>query len=814
VFLDLCRRARAPRQPKPRRIAKWCKEHKNAEEGFSVGSLVAWVLRDAPQRGSELMAKLLEQAELQLPDPAARGHGNEESDESAPGAEAIASLLLQNEEEWREHYLPVAEQGLLLVLAQRNGKQLPQRAQRLEVDVGAGLAAMCGAESLLGRKLFAKWRSRAASKGESKEQRGAAEQAATEDEGKVDAAYQAAADRVHDPRAAIVKFVRWLQQQAGKPRGADLGELLQRHALGAGEALSRKLVVAHQRTQIKVLQQQQRAKADSVAAVPRPGTSPGGALPTGRPEEIDGHAIVRKIKVFNKWAHRQEGGSDSEELIRKECKALKAEIVKQDMNPWLCAVNKYTKPIILEEVRRFERPLNLRVGGAKLRKATHFVLRGPRDTTTAFEHFAAFFAGDGRKVPTNIIDLWRQHSDKRTCHVLGFEPAEPPGTGSSSGMFNLFRGLGIPRDAAVKDTAQVQLVVWHILTIWCRGNEVHCKYLLDWMAHLVQRPGVKMIVAPVLKGGQGAGKGIIIQLLGDILGSEHFISATNLEAVTGTFQEEKVKTNLLTFLDECTFGGDKRQSSVLKGLLSENMRKWEAKFLNPIRIKNHSNFIVASNYDQVVNVEADDRRWFCLEVDNRYAGPQTDESKAYFDTLGAVDPSAFAYYLYNRDITGFTPRKIPSTAYGREQKSINFDSPTGWIEQILREGKILILEETPAYAMWENEKFLSTTEETSVSKKDVLAAYRLFTKGPDQTYNTAVGERLLIKKLKALCGAKIGKRGKRGHQVNCVIFPALSAARDFFQKNAVHEAQWEWGDLEGQGRDPTPLPPARGAQKK
>ena len=67
---------------------------------------------------------------------------------------------------------------------------------------------------------------------------------------------------------------------------------------------------------------------------------------------------------------------------------------------------------------------------------------------------------------------------------------------------------------------------------------------------------------------------------------EHFISATSLDAVTGTFQEERMKTNLLTFLDECTFSGDKRQSSILKGLLSEAWRKWEAKFINPIRIRN------------------------------------------------------------------------------------------------------------------------------------------------------------------------------------------------------------------------------------
>lgn len=45
------------------------------------------------------------------------------------------------------------------------------------------------------------------------------------------------------------------------------------------------------------------------------------------------------------------------------------------------------------------------------------------------------------------------------------------------------------------------------------------------------------------------------------------------QSVTGSFQEDKVKTHLLTFLDECTFAGGKKQSSVLKGLSSETKRR-------------------------------------------------------------------------------------------------------------------------------------------------------------------------------------------------------------------------------------------------
>jgi hypothetical protein len=155
--------------------------------------------------------------------------------------------------------------------------------------------------------------------------------------------------------------------------------------------------------------------------------------------------------------------------------------------------------------------------------------------------------------------------------------------------------LAIPREHAVEDAAQAQLVEDHVRIIWCRGNQTQGDYLLDWMAHLVQRPGVKMMVVPVIRGGQGAGKSIITYMLGAILGP----------------------------------------------------------------VKTLSNFIVESNSDSIIRRGG--RPWLCLEVDNKYAGQQTDQSRAYFDALGAVDPRVFAYMLYNRDISGFKPHSMAGT---------------------------------------------------------------------------------------------------------------------------------------------------------
>ena len=323
-----------------------------------------------------------------------------------------------------------------------------------------------------------------------------------------------------------------------------------------------------------------------------------------------------------------------------EVEELREKIVSY-MNQWICIIRRSTgKPNIIEEVRRPERKNRVT---EETQLVTHFIIRSPQDAVTAYNKFRQMLHGE--KQPQNPMERWLAHHKSREFDYIDFDPS---GNTPQKSMFNLFRGLAISREKSIEDKEQAKIVTDHVLNIWCKGAEELCAFLLDWMAHLVQRPGEKMIAAPVLKGGQGAGKGIIIQMLGDILGHEHFIAATRLESITGTFQEDKIKTNLLTFLDECTFAGDKKQSSVLKGLLSEQYRRWEAKFVNPIRVKNYSNFIVASNYDEIVLVEHDDRRWFCLEVDSKYAGPQTPESAAYFNRLSSVDVRHFAHFLYTQ----------------------------------------------------------------------------------------------------------------------------------------------------------------------
>jgi hypothetical protein len=274
------------------------------------------------------------------------------------------------------------------------------------------------------------------------------------------------------------------------------------------------------------------------------------------------------------------------------------------------------------------------------------------------------------------MDWWCAHHLARSYDKIVFDP-----TGTDHDPkhhLNLFTGFTFTRENSVK--GDVSPILNHLRDVWYKGAPDANEYFLDWLAGLIQFPGRKMKTVPVAKGGQGTGKSMIAHFLRKIMGDQYFSQVLDINQLTGTFNSSDDMTNLLTFLDECTFSGDKAQANKIKGFVSEVKRKHEAKFVNRIEVKNHSNVMICANGDSCTNRECDDRRYFCTEVDGLYSGVQTPESKCYFDRIGDVSPSAFAYFLYNRDISDFNPCAFPSTKYGRYQKLIGLETAHAFID--------------------------------------------------------------------------------------------------------------------------------------
>ena len=91
----------------------------------------------------------------------------------------------------------------------------------------------------------------------------------------------------------------------------------------------------------------------------------------------------------------------------------------------------------------------------------------------------------------------------------------------------------------------------------CYGDIVSYSYLWCWSARLIQHPELVGMVAILLMGGQGIGKGTWIYALSRILGG-HFVPLSSLEQLLGKFNSH-LKHAVLIHGDESLWGGDMKK---------------------------------------------------------------------------------------------------------------------------------------------------------------------------------------------------------------------------------------------------------------
>jgi uncharacterized membrane protein YeaQ/YmgE (transglycosylase-associated protein family) len=206
----------------------------------------------------------------------------------------------------------------------------------------------------------------------------------------------------------------------------------------------------------------------------------------------------------------------------------------------------------------------------------------------------------------------------------------------------------------------------HILNNICAKDRVHYKYLIGWIAKMIQEPGTAGQVAVVLIGGRGTGKSFLGNCLCDLLG-HHAQHVTGSEHVTGKFNGH-LEDCIFLFADEANFAGD-RQGGVLKGIITEPELPIHGKYKKLKGVPNMIHLLMASNDDFVVPAGNDERRFFVLNV--------SDARQQDLEYFGAIDQEmksggleAMLYDLQNHDLSGFEVRNVPQTQGLLNQKRL------------------------------------------------------------------------------------------------------------------------------------------------
>ena len=197
--------------------------------------------------------------------------------------------------------------------------------------------------------------------------------------------------------------------------------------------------------------------------------------------------------------------------------------------------------------------------------------------------------------PKYILDVWLSSIEIRTKRKETFIQ-------KGRDCFPVFYHCAITRELAKKhagDFSKIQHYLDFQKIHICGNNEPLFDYFIDYQAYLIQYIAVKMGVALVMKGLEGIGKVIFVQLLADIIGRVFFLQPSGVDELFGNFNS-LMDNKILVFLDELVWGGDKQKAGVIKKLLTEEKGTSNIKFGAQRVVENNFNGIIASNEEWVI----------------------------------------------------------------------------------------------------------------------------------------------------------------------------------------------------------------------
>jgi hypothetical protein len=115
---------------------------------------------------------------------------------------------------------------------------------------------------------------------------------------------------------------------------------------------------------------------------------------------------------------------------------------------------------------------------------------------------------------------WLADENLLTASKLDFKPSLPSGVGSD-GTFNTWTGYDAERIPAVPDDVAKPLYALYVQHCVDVLGESEAKFMLDYFAHILQRPHVRTGVAVLITGKFGCGKGSIVDVFRNIIGQTH-----------------------------------------------------------------------------------------------------------------------------------------------------------------------------------------------------------------------------------------------------------------------------------------------------
>lgn len=259
-------------------------------------------------------------------------------------------------------------------------------------------------------------------------------------------------------------------------------------------------------------------------------------------------------------------------------------------------------------------------------------------------------------------EAWIKWPKRRDVKGVVFRPDSP--IGEADGWLNLWNGFETTPDKNGSWDWMKEL----LFEVIADGKQEINDYIINWLAYMIQKPGVPAEACVVMRGGMGTGKGTFGNQIVKLVG-QHAMSIGSSNLLTGRFNSH-MKDLIFLFSDEATNPYERAAEGTLRHLITEPFLTIERKGVDVTRVRNILHVLMASNDKWVVPAGKEERRFMVTDVSDKWSGDAKGGEK--FEKLLAEMANGglrrLMFDLMTRKLGSFHPRKIPFTKALIDQK--------------------------------------------------------------------------------------------------------------------------------------------------
>ena len=262
---------------------------------------------------------------------------------------------------------------------------------------------------------------------------------------------------------------------------------------------------------------------------------------------------------------------------------------------------------------------------------------------------------DNKGQSISIFKEWMKDVNKRAYNAFVFDPSEKADT---TKYINTFDGFAC-KDW--NDNNNLNIDSFHtLISNLCNHEQNVIDYILDYLAHIIQKPAVKSGKIIVFRGIEGVGKDSFYLLMEKILGVKYCLNTENFEDLFGKYNIA-IKNKIFLCLNETNAEDGRKYKDSLKAFATADTTKYADKNVKAISQNNYSRLFLFANSSSPVNLEMTSRRYIIIKTDWSLYG-NTEFWTNFYKNLHTKEYIKSVYtYLKNRVISNFKINDTPIT---------------------------------------------------------------------------------------------------------------------------------------------------------